>query len=293
MFSPTHTLSVSAMHFAVALVALTIASTMVSAVVLPTCKKGLYYNGSACVPITVCSRPDEYALIAPTASSDRVCAARTCGGCVVDDGDDCSDASDLATCRSISGQRDVQSSSATALVAPQIKRADELGIQENENLALVSFPVLTHINGALNLEDDNALTYASFPALRVLADGDLDIQKNALLTAVNFPRLAYIADDLECEENAVLTSVLFPFLTTVVSDFVVQLNPSLTFIRVPRLTYIGGIIALCENNAAFTVPTGYPRAPAGGLVVSGDAKGASECPIAQGAGSCAAAVACP
>jgi hypothetical protein len=91
--------------------------------------------------------------------------------------------------------------------------------------------------------------------------------------------------------NAFLATIHMSSLSTVRNDLNLVSNPSLTFASLPKLTYIGTNIRICENNAAFPIPSGPPDAPIGGLT-SFYSKGFNVCQIQQGSGACANVI-CP
>jgi hypothetical protein len=113
------------------------------------------------------------------------------------------------------------------------------------------------------------------------------------LTSINFPVYTTANSLLAFNTNSALTEVLLPSLSTVKGYFQLRDNTALTYVNVPKLTYIGDYIVLCQNSPAFSIPSGQPNAPAGGLVVTGAKKGTVNCVLQQGTGSCDTYVTCP
>jgi hypothetical protein len=133
----------------------------------------------------------------------------------------------------------------------------------------VTSSLLTHTLGYLWIFNNAALTKIDLPSLGTLSGSYLSIRINNALATINLPSLSILTGYLEIRDS-----------------------PSLTFVSLSKLTFIGVQILICLNNAAFTIPSGPPNAPTGGLVVTGSLKGTKNCYLQQGSGTCSL-VTCP
>jgi hypothetical protein len=121
---------------------------------------------------------------------------------------------------------------------------------------------------------------------------DLWIRMNDALATINLPSLTYMGGSLNIYSNVALTTISLPSLSTVVVFLQIYSSPSLTFASLPKLTFIGTSIGICQNNAAFRVPSGPPDAPTGGLTSAGR-KGQNACSFQHGASTCSESDTCP
>lgn len=117
--------------------------------------------------------------------------------------------------RNTSGLTIVDLSAITSLI--------NLGISDNANLTSINLSGLTAIYEYCNIYNNKALSSLSFPALTIPpANGEWVIEKNAILTSINFPVLANIVGGLYLQSNS-LTAIGLPMLTNC-SDFRAQEN---------------------------------------------------------------------
>jgi hypothetical protein len=91
--------------------------------------------------------------------------------------------------------------------------------------------------------------------------------------------------------NAALASISLPKLGYLRRSLIIRKNPLLTYLNMPLLVEIENFLQICENNAAFVVPTTSPNAPAGGFNVDGlDYNGYNDdlntCTVADGDSAC-------
>jgi hypothetical protein len=175
---------------------------------------------------------------------------------------------DLQTCRIIDSSREIKGSSASALYATQ----------------------LTYVAGYLSIQT-NSFVSMQFPSLSIVREY-ADVLSNTKLPILSFLSLSYVGGYLQVAMNPVLVYASFPSLTAVVGFLSIRFNPALTYASLPKLTHISEAILFCQNHADFRIPSGPPDAPTGGLVVTGQLKGANSCFFQQGAGTCAPSI-CP
>ena len=108
----------------------------------------------------------------------RLCAGCTSSTCWTG-------VTDLQTCSRITGDRLVQSSSATLLSCPLLQStAGYLDIRSNTALTRIDLPSLSAVGGYLQIYSNNALTRIDLPSLSAVG-GILSIGSNAAMTRIN------------------------------------------------------------------------------------------------------------
>jgi hypothetical protein len=156
----------------------------------------------------------------------------------------------------------------------------------------MGFEACTSFSGSHYISDSSATVLTS-SLLTHIVDGNLNILYNDALATISLGSLTHIGGSLGIYTHNVLTTINLPSLSAMSGDLYIFDNPSLTFAHLPKLTFIEFSIGICQNNAAFRIPSGPPDAPTGGLVVTGQYKGTPSCRLQDGASPCASRTTCP
>jgi hypothetical protein len=160
-----------------------------------------------------------------------------------------------------------------------------------------SGPESADLQGCTRVRAERWIIGDSSPTVRssllTYTGGSLWIRNNDALVSIDLPHMSFVAGALDIFSNAVLPTIGLPSLSVVISWLAIYSNPSLTLLSLPKLTHIGDHIRFCINNAVFTIPSGPPNAPTGGLVVINSQKGNEKCFLQQGAAACGPPVTCP
>jgi hypothetical protein len=221
-------------------------------------------------------RLPETELVAPTATSDRVCGIPVvCQSCNSFVGDDCTDLSALQECVLVNGTLFSDGAATTTISNPYLTLAlGNLVLVASSSIRVIEFPALTEVRELAGFAEFSAMTTLDLPAL-TYAMGFF-VSENNLLSVLILPELRVVETD--------------PFFG---SSLFVSANELLTYLSVPKLTFVE-LIRICENGNGFLFPNAMDMtAPVGGLVVTGPNKGNSLCSIHNGTGSCLTLTACP
>ncbi len=114
-----------------------------------------------------------------------------------------------------------------------------LGISENANLTTINLNNLSAIYEYCNINDNKALQALSFPALTITPsnNGEFSINRNPVLTSINFSMLTNISGEFGIGYNLSLTSISLPVLNT--ANYIsIGNNKLITSINLPKLANV-------------------------------------------------------
>jgi hypothetical protein len=94
-----------------------------------------------------------------------------------------------------------------------VKNLVNLNINGNLNLVTVNLSNLNEVYNQLNIEENEKLSSASFPVLKVMYGARTAISRNPSLTSISFPLLTK-CKNFYLSNNAVLTSIDLPVLSS-------------------------------------------------------------------------------
>ncbi|MBL0737462.1 hypothetical protein JI750_11220 [Flavobacterium sp. GN10] len=102
----------------------------------------------------------------------------------------------------------------TTLDLSILKNVVNLNISENVNLSSINFSNLVEIYNKLNIENNDQLTLVSFPVLKIVHGFDTAIISNPALTSISMPLLT-TSKGIFFRGNHVLSSIDLPLLSKV------------------------------------------------------------------------------
>jgi hypothetical protein len=220
-------------------------------------------------------RLPETELVAPTATSDRVCRVPiVCQSCSHFAGDNCTDLSTLQDCFLVNGTLISFGASATTISNPYLTLVLGDLVLRSSSIQVIEFPALKEVRGLAGFVDMSTMTMLDLPALTYA--------------------LGFIVTDAFVLSHLVLPELrVVEYSSGFGLSFTVNENKLLTYLSVPKLTHIE-LIEICDNGFGFVVPSAVDMtAPVGGLVVTGPRKGTSACVIQNGTDSTCPATTCP
>ena len=118
-----------------------------------------------------------------------------------------------------------------------ISNLTNLFINENENLTTINLKELVNTFQVMSINSNPMLTSLSFPAFKIAAYGEFQIDNNATLTSISFPILNKIIGAYIKINNPLLSSIAIPMLTSIKGDTELYISSAkLSLLIFPALT---------------------------------------------------------
>ncbi len=115
----------------------------------------------------------------------------------------------------------------------------DLAVGPTVGMEEVALPELREVGGTIRIESNGSLHGIFLP--RLARAGRIDIEANAALTTVSFPRLEAALGSVLVVQNGALELIDIPVLASVGKDLVITDNPELALIEAGNLATVGDI----------------------------------------------------